>query len=379
MRIRLTVWFSLIALLAMTYSGLTRAHEITPTIIEMEPLQGNQIEMRVDANLEALMIDMGSDHEDTDESPKAAQYNALRSLDENALALQASAFVKELISRMTLMDQQGQPVALVIESQHVTVNPQPDLDLARQSLISYQLNLGEAQGLFTFKWAEGLGNVVVRITNEGSATGALWVAEGTVSEPFDLLAGTLEEQSFIDYIIIGFEHILPLGLDHILFVLGLYLLSQRFKDLLWQVSAFTLAHTVTLALAVLGYVNLPGSIVEPLIALSIVYVAVENLYRKQVSRSRVVLVFGFGLLHGLGFAGVLSEIGLSSTAFVPSLIAFNIGVELGQLAVILGTYFLVGRWFGNKPYWNTVFRIPASLFIALIGAYWFIERTFVLG
>lgn len=379
MRIRLTVWFSLIALLAMTYSGLTRAHEITPTIIEMEPLQGNQIEMRVDANLEALMIDMGSDHEDTDESPKAAQYNALRSLDENALALQASAFVKELISRMTLMDQQGQPVALVIESQHVTVNPQPDLDLARQSLISYQLNLGEAQGLFTFKWAEGLGNVVVRITNEGSATGALWVAEGTVSEPFDLLAGTLEEQSFIDYIIIGFEHILPLGLDHILFVLGLYLLSQRFKDLLWQVSAFTLAHTVTLALAVLGYVNLPGSIVEPLIALSIVYVAVENLYRKQVSRSRVVLVFGFGLLHGLGFAGVLSEIGLSSTAFVPSLIAFNIGVELGQLAVILGTYFLVGRWFGNKPYWNTVFRIPASLFIALIGAYWFIERTFGLG
>jgi len=363
----------------MTYSGLTRAHEITPTIIEMEPLQGNQIEMRVDANLEALMIDMGSDHEDTDESPKAAQYNALRSLDENALALQASAFVKELISRMTLMDQQGQPVALVIESQHVTVNPQPDLDLARQSLISYQLNLGEAQGLFTFKWAEGLGNVVVRITNEGSATGALWVAEGTVSEPFDLLAGTLEEQSFIDYIIIGFEHILPLGLDHILFVLGLYLLSQRFKDLLWQVSAFTLAHTVTLALAVLGYVNLPGSIVEPLIALSIVYVAVENLYRKQVSRSRVVLVFGFGLLHGLGFAGVLSEIGLSSTAFVPSLIAFNIGVELGQLAVILGTYFLVGRWFGNKPYWNTVFRIPASLFIALIGAYWFIERTFGLG
>ena len=102
MRIRLTVWFSLIALLAMTYSGLTRAHEITPTIIEMEPLQGNQIEMRVDANLEALMIDMGSDHDDTDESPKAAQYNALRSLDENALALQASAFVKELISRMTL-------------------------------------------------------------------------------------------------------------------------------------------------------------------------------------------------------------------------------------------------------------------------------------
>ncbi|MEM6734376.1 MAG: HupE/UreJ family protein, partial [Myxococcota bacterium] len=136
------------------------------------------------------------------------------------------------------------------------------------------------------------------------------------------------------YLVQGVLHIVPKGLDHILFVLGLFLLSTAWKPLLWQVSAFTLAHSVTLGLSMAGVWQMPGHIVEPIIAASIVYVAVENIFTTDLNPWRPVLVFAFGLLHGLGFAGVLGEIGMPTDAFFTALLAFNVGVELGQLAVI---------------------------------------------
>ncbi|CAN0588825.1 unnamed protein product, partial [Ectocarpus sp. 12 AP-2014] len=132
-----------------------------------------------------------------------------------------------------------------------------------------------------------------------------------------------------------------MGLDHILFVLGLFFLSTRMGPLLWQISAFTLAHTVTLALGALGYVNIPGNIVEPIIAASIVYVAVENIVSDKLHRWRPLVIFVFGLLHGLGFASVLGEFGLPADQFIPALIGFNVGVELGQLTVIAIAFLLV--------------------------------------
>lgn len=176
------------------------------------------------------------------------------------------------------------------------------------------------------------------------------------------------------YTRLGFEHILPLGLDHILFVIGLFLLSTRLAPLLWQVSAFTLAHTVTLALSTSGVIALPASIVEPLIALSIAYVAIENLVTERLHPWRPALVFGFGLLHGLGFAGVLRELGLPEGEWLPALISFNIGVELGQLAVI-GLAFLAVGWFRERDWYRPAIVRPASLVIALIALYWTITRS----
>ena len=109
------------------------------------------------------------------------------------------------------------------------------------------------------------------------------------------------------YFVMGFEHILPEGMDHSLFVLGLFFFSTTLRSLLLQVTAFTLAHTVTLILSTLHIVNLSTSIVEPVIAISIVFVALENLKGGKLNKSRLVVVFGFGLLHGLGFAGALAE------------------------------------------------------------------------
>lgn len=175
------------------------------------------------------------------------------------------------------------------------------------------------------------------------------------------------------YLVFGFWHIVPAGLDHILFVLGLYLLSVRWRPLLWQVSAFTLAHTTSLALATYGVLSVPPSVVEPLIALSIVYVAVENVVTKKLRPWRVWVVFGFGLLHGLGFAGVLGELGLPRSEYVTALVAFNAGVELGQLGVILAAFLALGFWRQEEWYRRRV-TVPASLVIAVVAFYWSIQR-----
>nr|WP_224745855.1 HupE/UreJ family protein [Neiella litorisoli] len=182
-------------------------------------------------------------------------------------------------------------------------------------------------------------------------------------------------EKFQLYIGAGFEHIIPKGLDHILFVLGLFFSSLLLASLLWQITAFTLAHSITLGLAALGLVAVPASLVEPLIALSIVWVAVENCLFKQASKWRPAIVFGFGLLHGLGFASVLSDYGLPKDDLVPALLAFNIGVELGQISVIL-LAFVATFWIRRKSWYRAVVQIPASALIALVGLYWFIERVF---
>ena len=182
-----------------------------------------------------------------------------------------------------------------------------------------------------------------------------------------------------DYIALGFVHILPKGLDHIVFILGLVLLSHRMIDLVWQVTAFTVAHSVTLALGLFGVVNLSPAIVEPLIAASIAYVAIENVFRSRLVQSRTLIVFAFGLLHGLGFAGVLTELGLPPRDYVVGLLAFNVGVELGQFAVIAGAYLSLGYWVIHAPWYRSRVAIPASLGIGALGVFWCIERLGFIG
>lgn len=190
----------------------------------------------------------------------------------------------------------------------------------------------------------------------------------------------LEKMSKTDtailYIRLGYEHILPLGLDHILFVLSLFLLNPKLKPVLWQATAFTIAHSVTLGLSMYHVINPPASIVEPVIALSILYVALENIFSSQLKASRIGIVFLFGLIHGMGFASVLGELGLPQNAYLTSLIMFNIGVELGQLTVILAAFFLLGKWFGKKPYYRKVIVIPLSIIISIIAAFWTVQRLF---
>ncbi len=219
----------------------------------------------------------------------------------------------------------------------------------------------------------------VRLTLErpGAAPERLLLPAAEESPAFPVRgSGTLEARAATAwrYAVLGFEHILPAGLDHVLFVLGLFLLSPRPKPLLIQVSLFTLAHTATLALSTLGLVRLSPSVVEPLIALSIAWVAFENVLTTELRPWRAGLVFAFGLLHGLGFAGVLGELGLPREAFFTALVSFNVGVELGQLTVIGLAFAAVGA-FRSRAWYRARVVVPASLLIGLTGAWWTLTRT----
>jgi hypothetical protein len=233
---------------------------------------------------------------------------------------------------------------------------------------------------FNFKEEVRLGTFPLVLLIEGEESSVWqWLDAGATSPPFSLAKAAVpptRSEVVRQYLTLGFTHIVPEGPDHILFVLGIFLLSRRVKPILQQVTAFTVAHTLTLALSIYGIVRLPPAIVEPLIALSIVFVAVENILVPELRPSRIVLVFCFGLLHGLGFAGVLSELGLPRSEFLTALLSFNLGVEGGQLAVIGVALLLVGLPFRGQSWYRQRVVVPASCLIAAVGLYWSVQRVF---
>lgn len=174
---------------------------------------------------------------------------------------------------------------------------------------------------------------------------------------------------------LGVEHIL-IGFDHLLFLTGLLLVCRRFREMVAIVTSFTVAHSLTLALATFDLITLPGRVVEPLIAASIVFVGVENLWRRgEPPRARWLLTFGFGLVHGLGFAGVLRDLGLGGAgwAALPPLLGFNLGVETGQLAVsgVLLPALLLAR---RRPGFERRVVPALSGLVALTGLFWLGQR-----
>ncbi|MEY1555547.1 HupE/UreJ family protein [Yoonia sp. R2331] len=349
----------------ITLASSAQAHEVLPTIADMRK-EGDSLVFDMRLSMESFIAGIDQDSVlDTDATPQAADYDRLRALEPAELQAAFAAFWPQMAARISVT---ADDVPLDLTLVEALAGDVGDVDLARASAIRVAAALPQGAETVSFAWDRSFGTMVLRQVDvpapydgylqSGAATGPIPLAGGAQLGPM---------QTFVNYIPVGFDHIVPLGLDHILFVLGLFFLSTRMGPLLWQVSAFTLAHTITLALAALGYVTVPGSIVEPLIALSIVYVAVENLFTDGLSRWRPFIIFGFGLLHGLGFASVLAEFGLPEGTFVPALIGFNIGVEIGQLAVIGVAYVCVMKAIDHSDA-GTESRTAAAVYLALMVA-----------
>jgi len=355
-----------------------QAHEIRPAVIDLSFTDAGSALFNIQLNLEAMIAEIGPRHSDTSESPKASEYETLRKLSPDRLRREFERFQPRFLDGVLIRDQDGRPLKVIVES--VAVGPVGDTDLARSSRIMLKaVPANPDTETVVWAWSPRFGASVLRVVEPGGEDGySVYLTEGGETEPIPWRGGIEQSAAsvFANYIVIGFTHIVPKGLDHILFVVGLFLLSTRMRPLLIQVTSFTLAHSVTLALGVMGVVTLSPAVVEPLIAASIVYVAVENILSSTLHSWRPAVVFAFGLLHGLGFAGVLSEIGISESYFVTALAAFNVGVELGQIAVIVGCFVLVGFWFRNRPWYRSMITIPVSLAVAAVGAYWFVERVF---
>jgi len=376
---RLLILRALALLMALHWIALTpaMAHEIRPSIVTISFTQAGGYDIAISTNLEALLAGIGPQHADTDDAPSAMLYNELRALPSADLRSRFEAFAPKWLGEIDLSFE-GSRVQPRLAGLEV---PGPgDLALARLSSVRLVGELPSGAKTLTWSYPEAFGSSVLRVEQRDS--GALvtnWLPAGRTSEAIPLSGAPPKStaQLLAQYVELGFVHILPDGLDHILFVLGLYLLSTHLKPLLVQVTAFTVAHSITLGLGLYGVIQLSPAIVEPLISLSIVYVAVENLVTTKLHPWRPVIVFGFGLLHGLGFAGVLQEIGLPRADFVTGLIGFNVGVELGQLAVIALAWLTTGYWFSSRPWYRARIVQPASLAIALMGLYWTVERVFL--
>lgn len=188
------------------------------------------------------------------------------------------------------------------------------------------------------------------------------------------LSKIVQSSSALKYLVLGYQHILPYGFDHILFIISLVLLSPKLKPVLWQTVAFTVAHSVSLGLTMQQVIVAPQHIVEPLIAFSILYLALENIFSTKLRISRIGIIFLFGLLHGMGFADGLRAAGLPENSYWTSLFMFNAGVELGQVTVIILMYFFLIRWFSSKPYYHKRIVIPVSLLVAIISGFLIISR-----
>ena len=356
--------------------GGAAAHEIRPAVATLELLPDGRYEIAINVNIEAVVAAVSPQHRDTDESPNAREYNRLRALAPDALRAVVEAEIARYLEGVDLQFD-GARVSPALSG--MDIPPVGDVALSRQTVVRLGGATPAGAKTLAFRYAERFGASVLRV-REGERLDAVWLKIGERSVPYVIGKGFDQRtlaNVLVEYTVLGFTHIVPLGLDHILFVLGLFLLSTRLAPLLIQVTAFTVAHTVTLALSVYGVVSLPPSIVEPLISASIVYVAVENILTPKLKPWRALVVFGFGLLHGLGFAGVLHEVGLPHGQFVPALVSFNVGVELGQLAVIAIAYLAVGIWGRGKSWYRPRVVIPASATVAAVGLFWTVQR--VLG
>ena len=366
----LAVLTAFVSSLALVTSA--RAHEVQPAIMDLE-LSPEELTINLAWILEAPLAGLDLDGiEDTNEAEGSDLYDQLRALKPSEIANQLRQSWPEISSKIKV---QSGDVRIPLELVDVAVPDVVNIELARVSDLSLRATLPAGDQPLVIGWDASFGTLVVRQRNvEGGYAG--YLTSGQMSYPIPRNGAQTETagEAFVSYIGVGFDHIVPLGLDHILFVLGLFFLSLQLRPLFWQISAFTLAHTVTLALGAMDLVRLPPQLVEPLIAASIAYVGIENLFSQRLSPWRPFVIFLFGLLHGLGFASVLVDFGLGESHFFPKLIGFNVGVELGQLAVIGAAWLAFGLLFGKADWYHRRIAVPVSLAISIIAMFWVFER-----
>jgi len=390
--------------LGLVFSFNVRAHEIQPAVADIA-VGDDGVVLEVRLNSEVLLAGIDASLvSDTNLTPETETYDHLRSLDAATLALEIRANETALLDSFQV---QNGNIPVILKLDEVTVLPQPDLSLPRLTRIRLAGPMPGGRGGVTFQAKPELGPVVLRqvpgiATGDDSDTGAgeamlytAYLLPGDISaEIIKTDASGADKPNvpalamFGNYIRIGIVHIIPKGLDHIAFIAGLFFFSPRWRPLIAQVTVFTFAHSITLALASFGMVRVPAAIVEPLIALSIAWIAVENIIRPRITGPgssplplgqmrlgifRLSVIFGFGLLHGLGFAFVLAETGFSGGGLVLKMLAFNIGVELGQL-IVLAPLVLAALWLARYPWYQSRLASPASALIAAVGLIWFAER-----
>ena len=392
--------FFLVVLIICSRS--TFSDVVKPALIEINVNTNQILKIEIRTSIEALLTGINSQYKNTKESPNAKTYDELRALSPEKLKVKFNTFHDKFKHQIKLyLD--NNLANLSISSVKI---PLPGYTkVPRTSIITLTGNIPRDTQKIYWHYPKKFGDNAVRVRQIDEEnekwywSSWQWLRNGNISTEFSLSEVFTQQATheiIYDYISAGFQHILPKGFDHILFILGIFLLSTHFRVLIWQVTIFTLAHTITLGLSMNGIISLPASIVEPLIALSIAYIAFENVIANSVVEHknfksyylRFIIIFIFGLLHGLGFASMLNDFGMPKHAFYTALISFNFGVELGQLSIITIAYIslsllikeqLITNYLKLKSItYKYTINYPLSLLIGSIGLYLTIDR-FDLG
>ena len=380
---RTAALLSLCLAILLISAGPVAADIVKPALVEISVNTNGTYQVEVRASIEALLTGIDARYKNTREAPNGAEYDKLRALPAEELLEAFKPFHDRFINEVTLLFD-DQPAALTISRVDI---PEPGYTkVPRISVIYLEGLIDRSVESVVWYYPARFGDNAVRVRQVDEVNEKWhwsqwqWLRNDQQSEPF-LLTEVFTRPAVIPmiatYITAGFEHILPRGMDHILFILGIFLLSVRMRPLLSQATMFTLAHSLTLGLSMAGIINLPASIVQPLIALSIAYIGVENIFSRSLHRSRLLIVFCFGLLHGMGFASVLSDFGMPDDSFMTALVSFNVGVEFGQLAVITLAFLAVGLWFSRRPWYRTAIVRSGSLVIAVTGLNWTWDRIVI--
>ncbi len=367
----------LLAVVLMFISACSQADVVKPALIEVSIMHDQLIEIEIDLSLEAAMTGIGTQYKKTTDAPNSARYDELRALEPLQLRQRFAQFeTKFLQSLVFKVNGQVQQLNLTeVNIDIVGYKKRP-----RKTILTYRVypqhwaetlswQYGQIYGDSAWRWQ-------VYKKDEYNWSQWQWLRDGAPSGVIELEhpKPVSAYQRFMAFVSIGFDHVIPLGWDHILFIIGMALSSLLWRKLLILVTSFTLAHTLTLGLAMLGVVEISARIVEPLIAFSIAYVAIENLLIKQSIKRKSIVVFVFGLIHGLGFATMLKSFEIAPNSFVTTLIGFNIGVELAQVLIVLSvvSVLLILRKLTLDE--RQLVVLPVSIFIALIGCWWGVER-----
>ncbi|MEM6390038.1 MAG: HupE/UreJ family protein [Pseudomonadota bacterium] len=373
---RLRRLFSALAVLlalASLQPSPARAHEITPAIADVEVGQ-ERVTLSIRIALESLLSGINlAEVTDSNNAPEAALYDRFRVMSPAELD---DAFRKAWprISQGFVVRVGEAPVELEIDD--LAIPAIGNEELVRSSVMTLSGALPEGDTPVMIGWQASYGALIVRQVGAGEDAYEAFLMAGNLSEPlarFDIPAES-GRTVFARYVAVAFEYMVLSGAN-ILFIFGLFVFVSRLGPLFGQVAAFTLAHAITLSLTAYGVLSVPGGIIYPLIAASVVFIGLDNIFGSGSLRMRVALVFAFGLLHGLGFAEALAQFPIAPNHRVEGLIGFNLGVALAQLAVIAAAFLLVGVWFRKRSWYRPRIVVPVSALIALIGAYLAIERT----
>ena len=371
--LRVKVQFSALVSIIFLFAFACFPHEEQPSILDFE-IETNTVSIEIQTYFETLIRDelnilalpkSDPSHERENFSSENLKLDRMiLYLFENWQSLRSQFFFnvngKDL--KLELVDVRLNSTAFDIEATAIT------LDMVAK--------IPDNSEYLTIGWDQKFGDLVVREQGSKENLYSDYLSIGDVSPRIYLKRNALLSKSnkFLSYVRSGLYHIVPIGYDHILFIIGLYLFSTHFRPLFLQVTLFTIAHSLTLILASFEIISISSLVVEPIIAASIVYVGLENYFFRPQTSYRGLIIFGFGLLHGLGFANVLDSLELSKDGILIPLLGFNIGVEIGQILILILCFVIFGYWFSDKHWYRPRIVRPLSGILISVGSFWFISR-----